>query len=246
VPSPFFSKSRETHYIRDGRGAAKVEVMTKVLACAPEATVQEIQGSPLWREEFQKETAASASQAITAAVALKPNLILIDRELPSAEFLLRHLRGKEETRQSSIVVLSRGEQLFEELGLLDAGANAVLRLPPNEEWDGRVAPLLAVPTRKQTRITVALAFVAEAKQEEARGKVLNLSTTGMLVDCTRALRMGAEVRFRLELPGFETSTGEVKGSARVVRLAGPGCYGVNFTGFDEGDGELVRRYVTLG
>jgi DNA-binding response OmpR family regulator len=220
--------------------------VTKVLACAPDTTVQEIADSPLWREEFQKQSVASAAQAISAALTLRPNLILIDRELPSAESLLRQLRAKEETRQSSIVVLSRGEQLFEELGLLDAGANAVLRLPPSAEWDDRVAPLLAVPTRKQTRIGVGLAFAAEAKQVEARGKVLNLSSTGMLVDCSSALHMGAEVHFRLELPGFETSTGEVKGRARVVRLAGPGCYGLTFLAFDEGDGELIRRYVTAG
>lgn len=220
--------------------------MTKVLACAPEATVLEIAESPLWREEFQRESVANAAQAISAAVSFRPNLILIDRELPSAEFLLRHLRSKDETRQSSIVVLSRGEQLFEELGLLDAGANAVLRLPPSPEWDGRVEPLLAVPTRKQTRMTVALTFVAEAKPTDARGKVVNLSTTGMLVDCASALKMGSEVRFRLELPGFETSTGEVKGHARVLRLAGPGSYGLNFLSFDEGDSELIRRYVTVG
>lgn len=217
-----------------------------MLACAPEATVQEIADSALWRDEFQKESVQSASQAISAAVSLRPNLILIDRELPSAEFLLRQLRSKEETRQSSIVVLSRGEQLFEELGLLDAGANAVLRLPPGPEWDDRVAPLLAVPTRKQTRIWVSLAFSAEEKQFEARGRVVNLSATGMRVDCSSALRMGAEVLFRLELPGFETSTGEIKGRARVVRLAGPGSYGLSFLGFDEGDGELIRRYVTAG
>jgi c-di-GMP-binding flagellar brake protein YcgR len=136
--------------------------------------------------------------------------------------------------------------LFEELGLLDAGANAVLRLPPSQEWDGRVAPLLAVPTRKTMRINVALTFIAESKPADARGKVVNLSTTGMLVDCSSALRMGAEVRFRLELPGFETSTGEIKGHARVVRLAGPGQYGLNFLSFEEGDSELIRRYMLAG
>jgi CheY-like chemotaxis protein len=224
----------------------KVESVTKVLACAPEATVAEISSSPLWRDEFQKETVASAAQAISAAVQFRPNLILIDRDLPSAEFLLRHLRSKDETRQSSIVVLSRGEQLFEELGLLDAGANAVLRLPPSEEWDGRVAPLLAVPTRKQARMHVSLTFSAESKPVDARGKVVNLSTTGMLVDCSSALRMGAEVEFRVELPGFETSTGELKGRARVVRLAGPGQYGMNFLSFEEGGEELIRRYLLAG
>lgn len=220
--------------------------MTKVLACAPEATVAEISGSPLWREEFQKQAVASATQAISAAMQLRPNLILIDRDLPSAEFLLRHLRSKDETRQSSIVVISRGEQLFEELGLLDAGANAVLRLPPSEEWDLRVEPLLAVPTRKQTRMNVALRFSAESKAVDARGKVVNLSRTGMLLESPSALRVGAEVGFKLELPGFETAPGEVKGRARVVRVAAPGAYGLSFLLFEECGAELIRRYVLAG
>lgn len=219
--------------------------MTKVLACATDATLVEIAGSPLWRDEFQRQSVGSAAQAIGAAASFKPNLILIDLELPSAEFLLKQLRGKDETRLSSILVLSRGEQLHEELGLLDAGANAVLRLPPSAEWDERVGPLLAVPTRKHTRLDVALRFVVQTKSSEARGKVVNMSTTGILVDCASALPMGAEVRFSLELPGFESSSGEIKGMARVVRLGEPGSYGMQFLSFEEGDRELIRRYVTF-
>ena len=220
--------------------------MTKVLACATEATLGELADSPVWREEFQRQAVANAAQAISAAASFRPNLILIDLELPSAESLLKQLRGKDETRESSIIVLSRGEQLAEELGLLDAGANAVLRLPPSPEWDGRVAPLLSVPTRKQTRIDAALKFVVKTKHAEVRSKVVNMSTTGMRVDCASALSMGSEVRFSLELPGFESSSGEIKGTARIVRLAGPGSYGLKFLAFEEGDQELIRRYVTFG
>jgi hypothetical protein len=67
----------------------------------------------------------------------------------------------------------------------------------------------------------------------------------MLVDCSSALTIGSEIRFKLELPGFETSSGEIRGSARVVRLASAGCYGMTFLGFDEGSSELIRRYVLV-
>jgi len=49
----------------------------------------------------------------------------------------------------------------------------------------------------------------------------------------------------LELSGFESASGEIKGMARVVRLAGPGSYGMQFLSFEEGDRELIRRYVTF-
>jgi CheY-like chemotaxis protein len=220
--------------------------MPRVLAFASEATLGEIEGSAVWRQDFERQAVSTAAQAISAAVSFRPQLILIDRELPSAELLLKQLRSKDETRSSSVVVLSRGEQIIEELGLLGAGANAVLRLPPGPEWDDRIAPLLSVPARKETRIAVALKSALAMKREEARGKIVNLSTTGMLVDCSSALPIGAEVGFRLELPGFETSSGEIKGSARVIRLASAGCYGMKFLGFEEGDPELIRRYVLVG
>lgn len=219
--------------------------MIKVLACAPEAMVREIADSPVWREEFERQVAGSAPLAISAAASFQPNLILIDRELPSAEFLLKQLRSKAETRKSSIVVLSRGELLFEELGLLDAGANAVLRLPPSADWDERVEPLLAVPTRKQARLNVTLKFTAATRPAATQGKVVNLSSTGMLVDCSLSLPMGSEVAFRLELPGFEATIGEVDGTARIVRLAGPGSYGMKFTVLADGGDELIRRYVMV-
>ncbi len=219
--------------------------MAKVLACAGEATLREIEGSAVWREGFERHAVSTAAQALAAAIASQPRLILIDGELGAAESLIRQLRAREETRTSSLVVLSRGERIVEELGLLGAGANAVLRLPPGPEWEERIAPLLSVPARKQTRIGVALGYAQAMRREEARGKVVNLSTTGMLVDCSSALPIGSEVNFRLELPGFEASSGEIKGSARVIRLASAGCYGMKFVGFEEGDPELIRRYVMV-
>jgi CheY-like chemotaxis protein len=219
--------------------------MAKVLACAGEAMLREIEGSAVWREGFERHAVSTAAQAIAAAIASRPRLILIDGELAGAEALIRQLRTREETRAGSLVVLSRGEQIIEEMCLLGAGANAVLRLPPGPEWEERIAPLLSVPARKQTRLGVALGYPQAARREEARGKVVNLSTTGMLVDCSSALPIGSEVNFRLELPGFEATSGEIKGSARVVRLAAAGCYGMKFVGFEEGDPELIRRYVLV-
>src|SRR5262245_26356315 len=219
--------------------------MAKVLACAGEAMLRDIEGSAVWREGFERHAVSTAAQAIAAAMASRPRLVLIDGELPSAEALIRQLRTREETRASSLVVLSRGEHMIEEMALIASGANAVLRLPPGPEWEERIAPLLSVPARKQTRLGVALGYAQASSREEARGKVINLSTTGMLVDCSSALPIGSEVNFHLELPGFETSSGDIKGSARVVRLASAGCYGMKFVGFDEGDSELIRRYVLV-
>jgi len=217
--------------------------MPAILVCASEATASELQTSPLWREGFQKEIVTSAAQAISLAPNLKPRLVVVDRDLAAAEFLVRQIRANAVTRATSVVIVARGEQQLEELGLLDAGANAVLRLPPGPEWDARVEPLLHVPTRKQTRLSVNLRFVAQMKPAHAPGRIVNLSATGMLIEVLATLPVGAEVRFSTELSGFETSSGEIKGTARVVRVGGSNLYGMRFVSFEDSGGELLRRYL---
>ncbi len=219
--------------------------MPAILVCAADATVRELQASPLWRDGFQKEIVATAAQAISLAPNLKPRLVVVDRDLAAAEFLVRQIRANAVTRATSVVVVARGEQQLEELGLIDAGANAVLRLPPGPDWDVRVEPLLNVPTRKQTRLSVNLRFVAQMKPAHAPGRIVNLSATGMLIEVLATLPVGAEVRFSTELSGFETSSGEIKGIARVVRVAAPSLYGMSFVSFEESGGELLRRYLLI-
>lgn len=219
--------------------------MPAILVCASDATVRELQSSPLWRDGFQKEIVGTAAQAIALAPNLKPRLVVVDRDLAAAEFLVRQIRANAVTRATSVVVVARGEQQLEELGLIDAGANAVLRLPPGPDWDARVEPLLNVPMRKQTRLSVDLRFVAQMKPAHAPGRIVNLSATGMLIEVNATLPVGAEVRFSTELSGFETSSGEIKGIARVVRVAASGLYGMRFVSFEDSGGELLRRYLLI-
>jgi CheY-like chemotaxis protein len=219
--------------------------MSGVLICASEAVLQQLNGSAVCREGLERQRATSAGEAIAAAASGRPKLVVIDRDLPAAEFLVRQLRGNAATRGCSIVIVADGDMSPDELGLLTAGANAVLRLPPGPEWDARIEPLLHVPTRKETRLTTDLVFTANFQEQHVQGRVANLSSTGMLVESAVPLPIGGEVQFRFELPGFETSTGEITGVARVVRVAGPKRYGMMFSSFDSTGKELLRRYLLV-
>jgi DNA-binding response OmpR family regulator len=214
-----------------------------VLLFAGDTVLRQLEKSPVWRDDLERVVARTSAEAIAQAASQRPRLIVVDSALPSAEQVVRQLRSNAETRVCSIVAAADGETWGAELGLLDAGANAVLRLPPGPEWDQRIQGLLSVPTRKETRIDANLTLRGEAANEEVRARVVNLSSTGMLLQTAVALKLGADLRFALELPGFETSTGEVTGEARIVRLAGPGCYGAQFLRLDSGGGELLRRYL---
>lgn len=219
--------------------------MSGILICASESVEHALRASPVWRNDLERAVARSATDALAQAGVLKPRLIVVDRDLQLSEFLVRQLRTREASRGASILIVAVGEMSTDELGLLDAGANAVLRLPPGPEWDARVEALLCVPTRKDARIDVNLRLAGEAEDEAIRGRALNVSATGMLVETAVALSVSSQVRFRLELPGFATSTGEVEGRARVVRQAGAGEYGMLFLEMEPSGAEMLRRFLLV-
>jgi hypothetical protein len=219
--------------------------MPDVVICAGASVVRDLEASPLFRSGLTRHVVATAEAGIAAAAKVRPQMVVIDRDLARAESLVSQLRNRAETRACSIVIVAQGDFVTEELGLISAGANAVLRLPPDPEWDGRIERLLNVPTRKETRVPVSLTFEARFRAEKVPGRVLNLSLTGMLVECTAPLAVGSEVRFAFEMAGFETSTGEIEGRGRVVREAGRDRFGVVFTSVDEVGRELLRRFLLV-
>jgi hypothetical protein len=207
--------------------------------------VQDLGSSPFWRSGVERVIVQRADQAFAAAGKSRLALIVIERDLPQAEALIAKLRGEPATRAVSIVIVARGDMDSNELGLLTAGGNAVLRLPPDQSWDKRVERLLRVPTRKQTRFPVALAFEARFGTERVAGKLANVSQTGMLIESDVALPIGTPLDFDFHLPGFESAVADIKGSGRVVRLAGHGRFGVEFTTIQGIGAELLRRYLLV-
>jgi len=219
--------------------------MPTVLVAGRDAFVKELSSTTVWRDGLDRVIANDVNQAATMALAAKPLLVVVDRDMARAEYLIQKLRGDAGTQKTSIVIIASGPIQSEELGLLSAGANALLRLPPTPEWDSCIERLLSVPTRKQTRVGVSLAFEATFGTERVEGQILNLSLTGMLVECPAQLGIGDELQFSFHLHGFEASTGEIRGAARVVRFAAAKRYGAEFTSFKESGRELLRRFLLI-
>ena len=217
--------------------------MRNILICARRVVSDQLVGSALWREGIERHVVDSAEQGMTMAVAAKPSLIVVDRDLPRAETLMAKLRADANTKRASVLIVADGEMDPGEMGLLDAGANAVLRLPPTAEWDQRVERLLSVPTRKETRVPVHLDVEATFGTERIKGQILNLSVTGMLIESITEITIGSELGFSFHLHGFEASAADIKGRAWIVRLAGPNRYGAEFVELDGVGRELLRRFA---
>lgn len=217
--------------------------MLRIIICSDRDLSSELGGTVVGRGGLDRFYSIRIEEIRRLSAAVSPQAILVDRDLPEARSLIEALRKEPTTRERSIAVLARGTPRPLEKELLTAGANTVLRLPPDREWDARLARLLDVAGRQDTRLDVQFAVVAQAGAAEADGdssaQAVNISPTGMRLHTTLPLAIGQQILFRFDLPGGE----EIAGPGRVARRAGAGMFGIEFESLDTASQQAIRNYV---
>jgi hypothetical protein len=208
----------------------------RVLICSEADLGAELASTLIGRQGVDRLKAGSLDEARTLCAALFPGAILIDRDHPAVRELVEGLREDPATRSRSLAVLARGEMQPIEVELLEAGANAVLRLPPDAGWDERLSRLLSVPARHDARLPVRLALEGG---DAAPAVVLNISAGGMLLESALPLQVGQELSFSFSLP----DGARVEGHGRVARQAGPGLNGIEFLSPARESQDAIRSYV---
>lgn len=215
--------------------------MPVALICTQAELEPDLGHTLLWRAGMERHVATRLEDARMMAVAARPDIVIVDREMPRSEKLVAALREDPSTRGLSIVVAARGDFDPAEVELLEAGANAILRLPAGPEWDERLPRLMDVPVRRDARFTVHFDVDAMAgAADPAAALAINLSMSGMLLESPTPLSVGDEIQLRFQIP---ESDSQVQAAARVVRLAGPGQYGVEFRRVEQGATDQLRAFV---
>jgi CheY-like chemotaxis protein len=217
--------------------------MLRALICSRESVERDLADTVLWRKNVVLRVAETPEEAHAEAIANPPNVIVIDHRFPDAPRLVARFRENPATRRISIVALARGDFSPAELEILEAGANAILRLPPGPDWDDRLTRLVHVPMRREARFDVALQLEAGfgTQGDVFSATALNLSVNGMLIQSEQALQVGDDVHFAFQLPGEDTF---VNGMGTVVRHGSQkGQYGVELSHV-KGDGrQRIKKFV---
>jgi DNA-binding response OmpR family regulator len=219
--------------------------MPIALICSPSPLETELSETAICREDITRHVARNADDAVKKALELHPHIVVVDRDMPGADRIVGTVRRDPQTRRSSIVVVARGDLDPVEVDLLEAGANALLRLPVSPDWDERLMRLIEVPVRREMRVPVRFEMEARSGDgvESQTATVLNISISGMLIDSAFPLRMGDDLDVSFQLPD---SDAVIRGTGRVVRQAGRTQFGLEFYGL-EGDGrDLIAAYITSG
>lgn len=215
--------------------------MPTALICSQADLEPELGQTLLWRRDIDRHVALRIEDARVMALAARPAVVLVDRDLPRAAELVAQLRDDPATRPLSIAILARGDFEPLEIELLEAGANAILRIPTEPGWDDRLVPLLGVPIRRDIRIPVQFAVEAYARGPAAPALAVNLSANGMLMESHVALAVGDELSLTFLLP---EDAAPVRCGARVVRQAAATQYGVAFLALGVDDQRRVDRFVS--
>ncbi|MEO8499596.1 MAG: PilZ domain-containing protein [Vicinamibacteria bacterium] len=208
----------------------------RVLICSQRDLRPELTATLIGREGIEVYRVEKFSDARLVGSSLGVQVILVDRDFPNAANFIQKLRLEPATRDRSIAVLTRGFRRGSDEEMLAAGANAVLRLPPDSEWDDRFTRLLSVPVRQQARMLVHIDVSTEPEYPAA---IINLSPGGMFLATHRALHQGDELMFRFSLPDRTM----IVGRGRVAREALPMGYGVEFLDLDGEGKQAVMSFL---
>jgi CheY-like chemotaxis protein len=219
-------------------------VIRAVVVSASDLT-SELGGTVLFRHNVERLRASGAEEVRMAADGgRRLDVVVVDTAMPGAAAIVAALRQDPITRPIAIVALGRSEFGFDHLDLLEAGANAILPLPPGHDWDDRLMRLIHVPVRRATRFAVDVALEGGLRNGiPFTGRALNLSVHGLLLECRQPLQVGEDLRFSFEMPGAREG---VRGTGTVVRAASARHFGVELTHV-EADGRVrIKRYVESG
>jgi DNA-binding response OmpR family regulator len=218
--------------------------MTLALICSQKDLEVDLGQTLLWRAGFDRYRTTGIEEARRLAGSNRPDIVVVDRDLPSAAKLVSALREAPATRRVSIIVVAQGDFDAVEVELLEAGANAIFRLPAGPDWDERLKKLVKVPTRRNARLPISFRVDATFSLEPnpIPATALNISETGLLLE-TRLMPLQVGDDLELEIPIDEGEEDMLKVEGRVVRQAGAGQFGVEFRSLEDSLRKRLRAFV---
>ncbi len=209
-----------------------------MLLCSAVPLEGELSQTILARSDMERHEIGRFEEAVSMALALRPDLVVIHRRLPRLSELITTIRDDSLTAACPIVVLAEHGVDSSDLELLRSGVNAVLHLPAGPDWNLILERLLHVRQRREARFVVQFAVEGAAVGQSFTGHTVDLSVSGMLMQSPVALSIGDAMTFSIHLD--ET---RVDGGGTVVRRADPDLYGVFFEQL-QGDGHAqIERHL---
>lgn len=191
-------------------------------------------------------TALAGSEGLQKAKIDAPNLIIFSYDLfdMTAPEFCREIRGDEETRNISLLLVCDRDALSESELCMSAGCNDVIYRPlQRRDLDEKVERLTSIPVRRQLRTITKIEVSMEKNGRFVLGRSLNISATGMLIEVDRVLPGEENVRLHFFLPGDPKP---LQIQAEILRAEFSGTmakYGLKFVNPNAEERERIEHFV---
>jgi hypothetical protein len=229
-------------------GAGMIEKRSLVLVAGIGRGPFEALAPVLDRQKLEVVKVAAPEMSVELARSEPFDLIIFDAEVKegSLEKIVDSIRhGMSASRNTSLLVLARPRTADAVRELIGRGVNRVMLLEDPPELIGQqVAELLNIAPRANLRFSTHLQTSVGDGAVEVLGEIVNLSSTGLLIETETSFEPGEQVIVTINLGGEH---GSVSAKAEVVRQAysergGIDGIGVRFQSF-AGDGEEKIKAV---
>jgi hypothetical protein len=194
------------------------------------------------RHKLELVKVAAPEMSVELARSEVFDLVIFDADVKEGtlEEVVDSIRGEmSASRHTSLLVLAQRGQVDAARALIGRGVNRVMLYDdPPELVDQQVADLLNIAPRADLRFSTRLQTTVGDGEVEVFGEVVNLSSTGMLIETDTSFEPGENVVLTINLGGEH---GSVSAKAEVIRQAhsergGVDGIGVRFLSF-AADGE---------
>ena len=190
----------------------------------------------------------SGRQAIEVHRKERVDLIIMDLQMRGmdGEQVTRTLRADAELKDVSILLFADSARTGLKERCLACGANDFIPKPfKNAELMARIWPLVNVAVRKRTALLAHVDIEKDERVVESFvGRVINLSTSGLLLEADVALSIGQSVRVKFFVPGssVQISSGSVV-TRRTDAIGTVIRWGVRFMTLEPAMRQILRDYV---
>jgi CheY-like chemotaxis protein len=200
-------------------------------------------------EHFTMFEANSGRQALKIHRRERVDLIVMDLQMPGmdGEQVTRTIRAERSRRTVSILLFADSSRPGLRERSLAAGANDFVSKPfKNVDLLERVRSLMNVVVRKQTTLLAHVKAEDEGPSVKPFvARIVNVSTSGLLLEANEPLATGRRVGVKFFVPG---SSAQISARATVVRRTAAGGavrWGVRFTALDVSARRIILDYVSV-
>jgi len=201
----------------------------------------------LTQPHFTVIEATSGRQALEIHRKEQVDLIIMDLQMRGmdGEQVTRAIRGEKALRDVSILLFVDTPRTGLRERSLGCGANDFIPKPfKNAELMARVWPLVNVAARKHTALLAHVDVEREgAAVESFVARIVNLSTSGLLLEADVPLAVGLGVRVKFFVPGSSVQISTTATIARRTEVGGVVRWGVRFATPDPSMRQILRVYV---